>query len=186
MKEQSSMKRRTWAQGRTERTYVSWDVSSDGEGHQVHLFMQQVFTEHLSQAKHRYCGCSGEQERKSQLPEIYILPIYILSISFPCFRGTGWDAVHGEREHLTSGRSSPEPWWAEQGPSHSGGCWAPDVQVEMLAGMSEMQLDVEFYVWVSTEAPRTFTVLTRESVSQKRKLKQPLWRKVQVHKEVFQ
>lgn len=186
MKEQSSMKRRTWAQGRTERTSVSWDVSSDGEGHQVHLFMQQVFTEHLSQAKHRYCGCSGEQERKSQLPEIYILPIYILSISFPCFRGTGWDAVHGEREHLTSGRSSPEPWWAEQGPSHSGGCWAPDAQVEMLAGMSEMQLDVEFHVWVSTEAPRTFTVLTRESVSQKGKLKEPLWRKVQVHKEVFQ
>ena len=151
--------------------------------------MQQVFTEYLSHARHccsKYCGRSGEQEIKSQPLEIYILPIYILSIYIPCFRGTGWDAVHGERECFTSGRSSPEPWWAEQEPSHSGGCWAPDVLVEMLAGMSEMQLGVEFHVWVSTEAPRTFTVLKRESVSQKGKLNEPLWRKGQVHKEVFQ
>lgn len=45
-------------------------MSSDGEEHQefYHLFMLQVFTEHLSRVRHccsRYCGYSSEQEIKS-------------------------------------------------------------------------------------------------------------------------
>lgn len=58
-------------------------------------------------------------------------------ICFTCFRVTGWGAVHGEREHLSSRRSSLDGQSREPDTLEDAG--APDIQVEVLVGKHKMQ-----------------------------------------------